>query len=92
MTEPRYATCKHFANDISNVVLVGGKGAGKTFTYLQICQSRNWNTYLQRVDEIAHDVAAAQPRIIFPVLWSDNVEGAAKATVGETKNIGLRRA
>ena len=91
VTEPLRNLGKHFANDIPNVVLVGGKGAGKTFTYLQICQSRNWNNYLQRVDEIAHGAAAAQPRIIFPVLWSDNVEGAAKATVGETKNIGLRQ-
>lgn len=91
VTEPLRNLGKHFANDIPNAVLVGAKGAGKTFTYLQICQSRNWLSYLQRVGEISHDTAVAQQRIIFPVLWSGNVDGAAKATVGGAKDAGIRQ-
>ena len=91
VTEPLRNLGKHFAKDIPNAVLVGAKGAGKTFTFLQVCQSRNWATYLQRVDEIAHDAGVAQQRIIFPVLWSGNVAGAAQATVSGAKDEGIRR-
>ncbi|QTX21555.1 KGGVGR-motif variant AAA ATPase [Comamonas aquatica] len=91
VTEPLRNLGKHFANDIPNAVLVGAKGAGKTFTYLQICQSRNWSNYLQRVGEMAHDAAVAQQRIIFPVLWSGNVDGAARATVGNAKDAGIQQ-
>jgi MinD-like ATPase involved in chromosome partitioning or flagellar assembly len=91
VTEPLRNLGKHFTNDIPNAVLVGAKGAGKTFTYLQICQSRNWASYLQRVGEIAHDAAVAQQRIIFPVLWSGNVDGAAKTTVGGAKDAGIQQ-
>lgn len=89
VTEPLRNLGKHFANDIPNAVLVGAKGAGKTFSYLQICQSRNWINYLERVGEMVLDPTVAQQRVIFPVLWSGNVDGAAKATVGSAKDAGI---
>lgn len=91
VTEPLRNLGKHFAKDIPNAVLVGAKGAGKTFTYLQICQSRRWTTYLQRVGEATPDSAIAQQRLIFPVLWSTNVDGAAKMTVSDAQDFGLKQ-
>lgn len=73
VTEPLRNLGKHFAKDIPNAVVVGAKGAGKTFTYLQICQSQKWGVYLQRVGEGNPDVAGMSQRIIFrccgPAMW-----------------------
>lgn len=89
VTEPLRNLGKHFAKDIPNAVLVGAKGAGKTFTYLHICQAQNWATYLQRVDEGVQEAPGAPHRIIFPVLWSSNVQGASQATVDKARNKGV---
>lgn len=89
VTEPLRNLGKHFSKDIPNAVLVGAKGAGKTFTYLQISQSRTWATYLQRVDEAPDDVSVAQQRMVFPVLWSSNLDGVPKTIVEEAKSAGI---
>lgn len=81
VTEPLRNLGKHFSKDIPNAVLVGAKGAGKTFTYLQICKSKTWSKYLERVDELTPGNELTVGRIIFPVLWSTNVEGASKLAV-----------
>lgn len=81
VTEPLRNLGKHFSKDIPNAVLVGAKGAGKTFTYLQICKSKTWSRYLERVGELPFGNESSGGRIIFPVLWSTNVEGASKAAV-----------
>lgn len=90
VTEPLRNLGKHFAKDIPNAVVVGAKGAGKTFTYLQICQSKKWSAYLQRVGEGSPDVDGMSPRTIFPVLWSSNVEGVAKNAVTNARASGLK--
>ena len=90
VTEPLQNMGKHFAKDIPNAVIAGAKGAGKTFTFLQVCQSKNWDAYLQRVGESLYDRTTALQRIVIPVLWSSNVDGAAKNTVLEAKNTGLQ--
>ena len=81
VTEPLRNLGKHFSKDIPNAVLVGAKGAGKTFTYLQICKSKTWSKYLERVGELTPGNESTDGRIIFPVLWSTNVEGASKLAV-----------
>jgi MinD-like ATPase involved in chromosome partitioning or flagellar assembly len=89
VTEPLRNLGKHFSKDIPNAVLVGAKGAGKTFTYLQICKAKTWSKYLERVGELpaGHDSSGGQ--IIFPVLWSTNVEGASKVSVMGAQKVCL---
>ena len=89
VTEPLRNLGKHFAKDIPNAVLVGAKGAGKTFTYLQICKSKTWSRYLARVGELTSTSAPVDERSIFPVLWSTNVEGASKGAVVQSQNDSL---
>lgn len=91
VTEPLRNLGKHFSKDIPNAVLVGAKGAGKTFTYLQICKSRTWSKYLERVGELTPGNESTDGRIIFPVLWSTNVEGASKLAVmgAQTDSLAL---
>ena len=38
-TEPLLNLGKHFANELPNVLMIGAKGAGKTFTFRQVVQA-----------------------------------------------------
>lgn len=89
VTEPLRNLGKHFSKDIPNAVLVGAKGAGKTFTYLQICKSKTWSKYLERVGELTPGNQSTDGRIIFPVLWSTNVEGASRLAVTSAQKDSL---
>lgn len=89
VTEPLRNLGKHFSKNIPNAVLVGAKGAGKTFTYLQICKFKTWSKYLERVGELPPGNESSGGQIIFPVLWSTNVEGASKVAVLDAQKNSL---
>jgi MinD-like ATPase involved in chromosome partitioning or flagellar assembly len=58
-------------------VVVGAKGSGKTYTFLQIIRRENWQTF-------ATDACATQVQVkalISPVLASKNLESAAQEIV-----------
>lgn len=73
-TEPLRNLGKHYANELPNAVSVGAKGAGKTFTFLQVCRAKTWPAFLDKL-EVQH--AGAGDASIFPVLWSSNLETEA---------------
>ncbi|WP_214293012.1 hypothetical protein, partial [Escherichia coli] len=43
VTDPLRNLAKHYTDTIPNAISIGAKGAGKTFTYIQICLSGSWN-------------------------------------------------
>ena len=77
-TEPLRNLGKHYANELPNAVSVGAKGAGKTFTFLQVCRAKTWPAFLDKV-EIPHSHVGDAG--IFPMLWSGNLEKAALSAV-----------
>lgn len=85
VTDPLRNLGKHYTKDTPNAVLVGAKGAGKTFTYLQICRAQTWQKYLDRVAETESSAEHVSRSFIFPVLWSSNVEGESKSAVAEAQ-------
>lgn len=79
-TEPLRNLGKHFSTELPNAVSVGAKGAGKTFTFLQVCRSKTWPSFLNKL-EVDHTLPGASP--IFPVIWSENLgKEAIKAVNG----------
>lgn len=82
VTEPLRNLAKHFSTELPNVVSVGAKGAGKTFTFLQVCNAKSWHPFMRRVDIEARSVADAA---IFPVLWSENLHSTALSAVKQTQ-------
>lgn len=70
-TEPLLNLGKHFAHELPNVLMIGAKGAGKTFTFRQVVQSSTWSNFLGKIGFSQAEVADAS---IFPVLWSRNIE------------------
>ncbi|MCF7744316.1 KGGVGR-motif variant AAA ATPase [Aeromonas veronii] len=70
VTEPIRNFAKHFSSELPNVVSVGAKGAGKTFTYLQVCRTQTWKKFLEKLEQ---DVQLKHDGFILPILASDNI-------------------
>ena len=69
--EPLLNLGKHFSSDLPNALMVGAKGAGKTFTFRQIVRAGSWEGFLEK---IGFDVDGASEAEVFPVLWSVNID------------------
>jgi len=74
VTEPLRNLAKHFTQELPNAVSVGAKGAGKTFTYLQLCRTQTWNRFL---DELGFPESTLPISIIHPLLCSANLKDAS---------------
>ncbi|KVC89224.1 ATPase [Burkholderia ubonensis] len=84
-TEPLLNLGKHYANELPNLLMIGAKGAGKTFTFRQLVGVGAWQRFLNK---LGFDSASTTDAAIFPVLWSDNIEdkpnGEIKLAQGRT--------
>ena len=81
VTDPLRNLGKHFSVTLPNVVLSGAKGAGKTFTFLQVCKAKTWSEFLTRVGE--SQSSSASNAVIFPVVWSQFLAPEAMKTMAE---------
>ncbi len=84
-TEPLLNLGQHYANELPNLLMIGAKGAGKTFTFRQLVGTGSWQRFLGR---LGFDSASTTDAAIFPALWSDNIEdkpdGEIKSAQGRT--------
>lgn len=84
-TEPLLNLGKHYANELPNLLMIGAKGAGKTFTFRQVVGAGSWQHFLSK---LGFDAASTTDAEIFPALWSDNIEdkpdGEIKLVQGQT--------
>lgn len=87
-TEPLLNLGKHFSNDLPNVLMIGGKGAGKTFTFRQMVRVASWRAFLNKLGfEQSNTTDAA----VFPVLWSDNIEDKPDGEIKTAQNRALQQ-
>ena len=63
------------------VVIVGAKGSGKTYTFLQIVNRKNWQNFVR--DAGAGELEANV--VICPLLESNNLQPSAKKSVQEVR-------
>lgn len=87
-TEPLLNLGKHFAHDLPNVLMIGAKGAGKTFTFRQVVQSNTWSKFLGK---LGFDEAGVTDASIFPVLWSGNIEDKPDGEIKKAQGATLDR-
>lgn len=87
-TEPLRNLGKHFSKELANIVMVGAKGAGKTFTFRQLVKSKQWPTFLTKVDLT---VAGGIEADIFPVLWSANIDDKPDGDIKKSQQECIRR-
>jgi cellulose biosynthesis protein BcsQ len=87
-TEPLLNLGKHFANELPNLLMIGAKGSGKTFTFRQLVGAGAWQNFLSK---LGFDPSSTTEAAIFPVLWSDNIEdkpnGEIKLAQGRTLDL-----
>lgn len=88
VTEPLRKLGRHFVTELPHVVAVGAKGAGKTFTFLQLCRAGTWHTFLSKVESEPDGVADAG---VFPILWSRQFEISAKEQITQKQKLFLQK-
>src|SRR5207249_402153 len=71
-----------FTEAVPVAVVMGSKGAGKTYTYLQIVRSKIWSEFVRQ----ASGVAGGQDwGLIWPLLESKNLRQSATSIVAECR-------
>lgn len=75
VTDPLRNLAKHYTDTIPNAISIGAKGAGKTFTYIQICLSGSWNEFHGKINT---GVTSTTDAVVFPLLASTNLNAAGE--------------
>jgi hypothetical protein len=77
-TEPLLNLGKHFKKELPNLLMIGAKGAGKTFTYRQLIRTGKWELFLEK---LGFEAASTIEASIFPALWSSNIEDTPEGEI-----------
>lgn len=85
-TEPLLNLGKHFASELPNLLMIGAKGAGKTFTFRQLVGTGSWRLFLSK---LGFDPAKMSEAAIFPTLWSDNIEDKPDGEIKSAQGCSL---
>lgn len=85
--EPLINMGKHFSKELPNALVIGAKGAGKTFTFRQIVQRQSWQKFRESVgfEQATTDAA------IFPVLWSSNTPDSPDGEIKNAQRVCLKQ-
>lgn len=86
VTEPIRNLGKHFQTELPNIVSIGAKGAGKTFTYAQLLTCKTWNTFLSKLNLIDESSDSNIKIDISPLLWSKNLSDELNDTIVEHRS------
>lgn len=91
--EPLINLGKHYSKELPNLLMIGSKGAGKTFTYRQLVRKGRWSEFLEMLGFDKKNIVDAS---IFPVLWSSNIEDTPdgeikKAQLNSLSLIGVEK-
>jgi len=79
ITSPLQNLASDNRRQVPTVVVVGAKGAGKTYTFLQLARIGSWNAFVQKVDELTTRMATQGKSNLFTV--QTNNETAATYSV-----------
>ncbi|MDJ0515212.1 MAG: hypothetical protein QNJ74_02805 [Trichodesmium sp. MO_231.B1] len=82
ITTPLRHLASDYKNSIPITVIVGAKGSGKTYTFLQIVRRENWGNFAKDADATEVNSKA----LIAPILESRNLDSDARNLVTETRN------
>jgi cellulose biosynthesis protein BcsQ len=83
VTDPLRNLAKHFTEELPNIVSVGAKGAGKTFTFIQICRTKSWHNFLEKLGQSGKVISEG---MIYPLLVSANVSDESSKIVDEARS------
>jgi len=81
VTTPLANLIEKHANKLPNVVMIGAKGSGKTFSFLQMVKHGCWGDYTKGSQDTTISDAA-----FFPILPSANLEPDIRALLEDAEN------
>jgi MinD-like ATPase involved in chromosome partitioning or flagellar assembly len=87
ITEPLRNLAKNHTDKLPQVVSIGAKGAGKTFNYLQLVNSKRWYKFLQKISippEKHHNA------FIVPLWQSKNLAAATQESLRQAREVFLQ--
>ncbi len=75
---PLRSLAKRFQEAVPIAVIVGSKGAGKTYTCLQVVRSKSWSGF---VAQTLNSDVGPEWGLVWPLLHSKNLEDSAKTLI-----------
>ncbi|EOC0060676.1 ParA family protein [Cronobacter turicensis] len=81
--DPIRNLAKNFVDTLPNVISIGAKGAGKTFTYLQVSKAKTWKDFISKVRGESELNANAH---ILPWISSTNLKDNVRGVVAEQRS------
>lgn len=78
---PLRALARQYTSAPPVAVVIGAKGSGKTYTYLQILRGGQWSSFVHEV--IGEENPDKTP--LWPILYSQNLAAKAQEIVNETR-------
>ncbi len=82
-TIPLQNLAKDHSNSVPITLIIGTKGSGKTYSFLQLAKSRSWSGFCAKLHIGG---AASVDAAILPVLSSKNLNPAARAEVDSARS------
>lgn len=87
-TEPLMNLGKHFTKELPSTLVIGAKGAGKTFTFRQLVKSKDWQNFLS---ELGFAIKDTTETAIFPLLWSTNLSDKPDGEIKSAQRHALQQ-
>ncbi|MGT3353173.1 KGGVGR-motif variant AAA ATPase [Yersinia enterocolitica] len=82
VTDPLRNLAKNYLDTLPNAVSIGAKGAGKTFTYLQVCRTGSWKEFIKKINNDATPTVDAD---IFPWMASTNIKDEIREEIRDIR-------
>lgn len=86
--EPLLNLGKHFSEELPNILMIGAKGAGKTFTFRHVIKSRSWKNFL---GELGFTIEEKNDAAIYPIMWSGNIEDSPTGEIKTSQRSAIKK-
>jgi len=81
VTQPLSNLAKTFGQTMPRCVIIGPKGSGKTFVYVQLAHQGTWEQFLQATHPNPREIDSSQTTYIFPLLQSTRFTAHAQEKI-----------
>ncbi|MEZ4526241.1 MAG: hypothetical protein R2941_10010 [Desulfobacterales bacterium] len=78
---------RKFEKQIPTAVVMGAKGSGKTYSYLQLTRLHHWNSFVKKIG--GTDKKERNADIIWPLLISQNLKDSAREIVKKCRTSAM---
>ncbi len=79
---------RKFEKQIPTAVVMGAKGSGKTYSYLQLTRLHHWSSFVEKIG--GTDKKEKNADIIWPLLISQNLKDSARKIVEKCRTFAMQ--